>query len=798
MQVTHFIQSRLSRKIVAYGFFLSAVLLLAMSPLLGFDIAEASSGGCDLGPGFNLGTCIGSGVAWLVAGFNSILALGLYLIGLILDFAIQFSITPGNLYRSDTINVAWTLLRDIINMAFIFLLLYVAIGTVLNIQSVNWKKQVAQIVIAAILVNFSLFITRVVIDAGNILAHSFYQEITTCADGTCGDRGSVGISERFMNALGIAAITNLEAADSRALDGWRGVANGLMSTVTIVVAGAVFFMSAILFITRTFALVFILVLSPIGVAGAGLPLLSPHAKRWREELFKQAMLGAVFLFFMFVILMFAHNERGVVGATGLGATGDGAELISNALGTTRNESGVVEGPESLFMMYVFVIAGLIMALRLTKSLSGQVGQAIETAFKTAAGVAIGVAAPAAAFAGRQTLGRAATRHLGTDAGKALKERAAGGDRNALWQLNQYERLSKSSFDGRTTRLGKAITSNLGGVGPLTATLGVEQGKGGRKKRIDDAAKARAKDFESLSPEGQRVWADKLEEGTKTRIPGVGRGVNKEAAKQLRKSALQKERGKEGATERAEKAVLELEGLLSGRIQPGKDKDGKDRTVEQEIADRIGKLGKQGFSMLSEDALTNETVLKSLEVGDMRGLRDSVDRSTLAKIVKSDHLNDRVKNYVDNPDSGFPETGRAFVPENKYGGPSAKEIQEATQRGAAEGMLAAWRAVGKQGGSPNPSAGYSNSEYYVSEKGPLLGPDGRPLKRDSFRSANTGPTQGQSTGTSNAAGGSPYNPASANQNTKPGGSTTGGSPYNPTNQGAGAQSKEGGQGGEDNT
>lgn len=490
MQVTLFIQSRLFKKIIAYSLFPVVVLLLVGSPVLGLDVAHAQAGGCNPINNFHAGTCVGSILAHFFVGINIILAVILYLIGLLLDFAIEFSITPGDLYRSDTINVAWTLLRDIINMAFIFILLYIAIGTVLNIQSVNWKKQVTQVVIAAILINFSLFITRAVIDAGNILAHSFYQEITTCEGTACGSRSEVGISERFMNALGIAQITNLEAADTRALSGWKGVGNALMSTITIIIAMWVFLAAAILFIGRTFALVFILVLSPIGIAGTNLPLLSPHAKKWREELFKQTMLGVVFLFFMFVILTFAYNERGTVISDGLGATGDGAELISNALGTTRDENGVVQGPESLFMMYVFVIAGLIMALRLTKSMSGQFGKFADATAKAIVGGGLAIATGGTAAIARGTVGRAAA---ATSSRLAQSDAAQSSNRFVRGLTNYGANLTggvaRSSMDMRTGVLGKLGSEQLKRAGFNVSGSGFTKAQqGGFIKDESDARK----------------------------------------------------------------------------------------------------------------------------------------------------------------------------------------------------------------------------------------------------------------------------------------------------------------------
>ena len=61
---------------------------------------------------------------------------------------------------SQPLNAAWTIVRDLVNLTFIFGLIYVGILTILELGSSSTKKMVASIVIAALLVNFSLFFSK--------------------------------------------------------------------------------------------------------------------------------------------------------------------------------------------------------------------------------------------------------------------------------------------------------------------------------------------------------------------------------------------------------------------------------------------------------------------------------------------------------------------------------------------------------------------------------------------------------------------------------------------------------------
>src|SRR6185312_266176 len=86
--------------------------------------------------------------------------------GLILNYAINYTVV--NMAKNfatqgigSAINTTWTAVRDLVNMSFIFFLLYTAIMTIFG--KGDYKKTVVNMVIAAILINFSLFFTKIII-----------------------------------------------------------------------------------------------------------------------------------------------------------------------------------------------------------------------------------------------------------------------------------------------------------------------------------------------------------------------------------------------------------------------------------------------------------------------------------------------------------------------------------------------------------------------------------------------------------------------------------------------------------
>ncbi|MDP3902237.1 MAG: hypothetical protein Q8Q21_01450 [bacterium] len=98
--------------------------------------------------------------------------------GEIFDGAMLFSIT-GSVFDVGIIDVGWKLMRDFANLFFIFIILYIAIATILQIGTYGGKELLAKVIMVAVLINFSLLFARMIVDASHVLAWSFYNKIDT-------------------------------------------------------------------------------------------------------------------------------------------------------------------------------------------------------------------------------------------------------------------------------------------------------------------------------------------------------------------------------------------------------------------------------------------------------------------------------------------------------------------------------------------------------------------------------------------------------------------------------------------
>jgi hypothetical protein len=98
----------------------------------------------------------------------------------VIDVDPAFSSRPT---LKSSIRVGWIKVRDFINILFLFELLWISIATILQISSFNAKSMLLKVILAALLTNYSLFVTRVMFDLSNLIAVEFYNCILF--PGTC-------------------------------------------------------------------------------------------------------------------------------------------------------------------------------------------------------------------------------------------------------------------------------------------------------------------------------------------------------------------------------------------------------------------------------------------------------------------------------------------------------------------------------------------------------------------------------------------------------------------------------------
>ena len=162
---------------------------------------------------------------WFTTGAFLITLGGLFLYygGVLLNGSIEFFvINMTTLIRGpigDSIVQSWTIIRDIINLTFVFGLIYVAFMTIMKADTHQLKHAVVKIMIGAVLINFSLYFAKVIIDVSNVTSLEIYKSISSIEGNSGSGVGTsdnlkltnIGISGFFAERLGVLSLYDPKA-----------------------------------------------------------------------------------------------------------------------------------------------------------------------------------------------------------------------------------------------------------------------------------------------------------------------------------------------------------------------------------------------------------------------------------------------------------------------------------------------------------------------------------------------------------------------------------------------------------
>ena len=295
--------------------------------------------------------------------FLGIVGFILFLSGILLNGVVNMTIVGGGEWIDsiDGITVAWGIIRDLANTIFIFILVYISIGTILNIEKVNAKKLLANVIIAALLINFSLFFTRVIIDAANILSYEIYQEIGKLNEDP-GFFASLdgGLSGAVMDHLDLTTIYNSSDENT---DPRRLILIGVIGSIFGLITAFIFFAASILLLIRFVSLAIMMVFSPIGFVGGLLPQLGAYSKKFWSKLISQAFFAPAYFLSMFVSLKimaddsFKQNLADLTGYNRLG--GFSFEHLANTAGADAADAGAIV--INFIIVSMFMVGSLIIA-----------------------------------------------------------------------------------------------------------------------------------------------------------------------------------------------------------------------------------------------------------------------------------------------------------------------------------------------------------------------------------------------------------------------------------------------------
>ena len=283
---------------------------------------------------------------FFIDGFFMI-ATGILIISTFL-FNIIFEITlvdmGGLLGRFTAIGAVWKLMRDLGNVVMIFTLLYYSFSLMLNLDEGGVKRGISKLIIVAMLINFSMFFTKSIIDVGNILALGFYNKISISNEsqfekenkvlieklrannllgyfvqGYSAAKRSVGLASAFLSGFNFQKIKANPGSFFQNATSVSSIDVTLNNVLTIHIIGTlmmlflsiVFLAATIIFIKGFIVLLVLIIISPLAFIAMVLPrgMGEEMGGTFWKKLISEALAAPVFMFMIWLGFKIITDEQ---------------------------------------------------------------------------------------------------------------------------------------------------------------------------------------------------------------------------------------------------------------------------------------------------------------------------------------------------------------------------------------------------------------------------------------------------------------------------------------------------------
>ena len=259
--------------------------------------------------------------------------------------------TGANQAANSSAQGGWNIVRMICNISVIILLLFIAFGTILRVESYNYKYLLVKLVVVAILINFSGVIAGIVLDFNHIIMGIFSDKITNI--GLIIQKNSKILDEyvAINDLTNINQVTtDLSENITRTIS--RVNVNMILASILMFILGITVLAVAIFLIVRTVSLWLLFTLSPVALALSVLPHTRATSLKWWDAFLKNAFSGPLLFFFLYLTLFITNNLN-----------------IPTQDAITGSEKFILFSNSGSFLDYIFLVVLLWASVFLSRSLS---------------------------------------------------------------------------------------------------------------------------------------------------------------------------------------------------------------------------------------------------------------------------------------------------------------------------------------------------------------------------------------------------------------------------------------------
>ena len=266
------------------------------------------------------------------------------------------------------VNTLWKVVRDMFNIVFIFALILIGLRTILNADDAGAQKALGSLIAAALLINFSLYITKTIVDVSNFTAVKIYDTATSGIQGTYSfsvtqntgstnnatakyTAGSKSLSAAYMQELMISSWFTGNTLEKVG----QIVVFSIVILFFSIILGLTLAWGGIMLIIRFVALIMYMIFSPAMFIGWVLPQFKPYAKKWWGGFLKYAFFAPAYIFMLYLgLFALSQIQRSFAGS---------GQSYAAAFGTDWSP-----GTFSIFVFYAIGLGFLIGATKVASSI----------------------------------------------------------------------------------------------------------------------------------------------------------------------------------------------------------------------------------------------------------------------------------------------------------------------------------------------------------------------------------------------------------------------------------------------
>lgn len=247
---------------------------------------------------------------------------GAWVLALVLKL-FSILLTANKFITHPFVVTGWPFVQGIANLGFIIALLFIAFATSLRLESFSARRMLPRLLISALLINFSLVLTGILVDLSRLLMAIMASQIA----GDSLENMAASILEK--SAAFNLVFTGLRKTGSLSLTSMAYDFPTYMLQATIMIWGllAGFIVITVGFFVRYVALIMLLIVSPIAFLAFALPGAQKVAEKWWSEFIKYLLYGPLALFVLLILVA-------VVGPQG------GQGVLNVAVNSTLLESAI--------------------------------------------------------------------------------------------------------------------------------------------------------------------------------------------------------------------------------------------------------------------------------------------------------------------------------------------------------------------------------------------------------------------------------------------------------------------------